>query len=534
MPDTVYTPADVAKQVLVKDAHWFIRDGAPLALNDDLTRYWNVVPHLREHVRSFLDLYGDGDHYADPVLPATVAAECHAISGPLADGCAQAGLYRVVRNYEDPQFPGWILQLLRRGWISGLVSGTAGVEVVDWSEARLGSGETGSVLPAPAGAGVGATCQRRVLNISWPCVDPTKLRGIVASMMALTPGHAAWQAATIRGEALGTGWVRLGVADHLADDGSGVIELVLAKAEAVFEFVSKAGTTSETRETVVHGVPANLVQTYADGWRKYGALSTAGTVPRGGSVSGSVEPSSGQALMSFSWKSGGAKGAQIMGIFVNENNWQLHFRAWNQPGANLAGYIVANPVGFGDVQKTALGGTDTWRVGVVMTWPVAPQWTLAEFDYDEETDLYSWHVIWRPNPEAYYDGLVRYTSTWTSRNFWRPDEENQDVLALHPQVLGTLYAHTWKLCSTLAEAWSWRAGSVLLDTPDPRQVGDKWLAMQSTVQSCTGWVNMDNEEQAFNFAGWAAPNDYNLTRFGITLPESVRRRMTQSKPDGGG
>jgi hypothetical protein len=224
--------------------------------------------------------------------------------------------------------------------------------------------------------------------------------------------------------------------------------------------------------------------------------------------------------MQFSWKSPtAAKGAQIVGMYLNELSWQLHFIAWNQPAANLTAYIRALPVLFGENDKTALGGSSTnWMLNCVMSSPLSAEWTLAGFDFDQETGLYSWHVVWRPIPEASLNGLVRYTSTWTSRNFWRPDEENENVLALHPQVLGTLYAHTYGLFTTLASAWAFRAESVLLDTPEPRQVGDKWLAMQTTVQSCTGWVDLETEEVAFNFSGWAATNDYNLTRFGIEIP----------------
>lgn len=525
-----YSLADVAAQVKAADAKAFKRDAAPLARDDEITRYWKVDNHLRERVRPFLDLYGDGDHCIPPTPPATVPAECHAILNPMMDdGVSAPGLYRVVRNWEDAQLPGMVIQTLRRGWITALVSGSPAsegvpsTEAVDWSEARITDGDTGSLLPAPVGAGSNLSCRRRVVKIVWTCVDPTKRFAVVESMMALASNHAAWANATVRGEALGTGWVRLGATSRLADDGSAVVELILAQAEAVFELYRNRGTANETRESIVHGVPVDQVQGYVDGFRRYGALSAAGAIPLGGGVQGSIDPASGLATLDFFWKSPtAAPGAQVVGLFVNQDNWQLHFIAWNQPSSNIL-YLTANPVAFGSAAKAALGGGENWQTGVVMNWPAGSEWTLAAFNYDEETGLYSWHVTWRPIPDAAYDGLVQYTSQWKTRMTWmEADGDQPEPFVQQLQVNGTLFRHEHKLFGSLASAWMWRAASQLLEVPYPRQIGDKWLAIKTTVQSCTGWQDATNEEEQpenWDTNGWLAPTDINLKRFGIVIPD---------------
>jgi glycine/D-amino acid oxidase-like deaminating enzyme len=93
-----------------------------LAGDDVVVRSWRVDKHLQERVRSFLDRYGDGDHYV-VTPPATTAPEVHAIVNPAVDdGVTMAGTFRVVRNFEDPQFPGMVFQELRRGWLTALVA----------------------------------------------------------------------------------------------------------------------------------------------------------------------------------------------------------------------------------------------------------------------------------------------------------------------------------------------------------------------------------------------------------------------------
>lgn len=531
-PFGTYTDADVAAQVMAKDAKTWTRDSTPLARVDEITRYWKVDNALKERVRVFLDLYGDGDHYVAPVPPATQAAPCHAIESPLVDqGVSVPGLWRIVRNYEDPnQFPGCMVQTLRRGYITSLVSGAAGSEVVNWFEARIPALETGSLLPAPAGAGAGVTYRRRVVTITWICVDPTQRRAIVESLMALSSTHAAWQNATIRGEALGSGWIRLGASDSISDDGAAIVQIVLAQAPAAIEGYSSVGTSREMRESIVHGVPADMVPAFLAGFQKYGAASTPGAVPRGGSASGSLDLASGQATLQFSWRpTSPANGAVVIAVYSNPNVWQLHFIAWNQSLANLSKYIGANPVNFVAADQTALGGATDWlNFGTVITTPAsgstpavtgpavtaamvsAGDWGLIGFDYDETTDLVQWHVVYRPVAESNYNLQVSYTSKWFTRRMW----DNVNFVWV-PQMMGVQYGHQMQVFTNFSDAWAFRQTSQLGETPYPRLIGNQWLAQRDFIQCNTGWCTTTVSEG--QYGTWVMPTVYDTARFG-TIP----------------
>jgi hypothetical protein len=499
-----YTLGEVAAQVMASDAKHFSRNALPLGKDDEIVRYWEVSNHLRERVRAFLDLYGDGDHY----LVATPTVECHAITNPLIDqGVQQTGLFRVARNYEDPQFPGKVFQLLRRGWITALVTNGA----VVWDEARAIEGETGSEIVAPPSTNTTLKNRRRVVTVVWNGVAATSARTVAESLAALASNGIGTP--TIRGESFGTGWIRLAATHKLAEDGSASVYMVIAQSEACFQFYSAKGLKGEKAETIVHGVPADSVKAYVDGFRKYGTHSTAGTPPRGGSVSGSVDLSSGLASLNFSWKPTDAtKGAIITSMWTNANQWEVHFIAWNQPGANLSTYVAANMSGLGlagqevslEAARVALGGAAGWytcHVSILST--MHAEWSLAGFDYDEETELFSWHSVWRPTPESFIEGQTHYTSKWETRNwFWDDPAAGLKYLTWEQQVCGTQFAHAWDLFSTYEAAWAYRDESQIPDVPFPRLVGTSWLAVKVTVYACTGWVEAANNDGAYNEAGW--------------------------------
>ena len=123
-----YALTDIAAQVMGRDARFGARASVPLLGADEFTRYWKVDAHLSERVRAFLDLYGDGDHF----VAASPLVETHAITNPAAEqDVAVPGLWRVVRNFEEPDQPGTVFQTLRLGFlrppsISGKVWGAAG------------------------------------------------------------------------------------------------------------------------------------------------------------------------------------------------------------------------------------------------------------------------------------------------------------------------------------------------------------------------------------------------------------------------
>jgi hypothetical protein len=500
-----YTLAEVAAQVKAPAASFRSWDGLPLDQAAELTRYWKVDNHLHERVLAFLDLYADAEHF-NAAAPAT---ECHAITNPAASqGVSVTGLYRVARNYTDPNEPGKVFQLLRKGWITSLVATTT----VDFSEARVAAGEGGSLVTAPAGAGAG-TSRRRVLKVSWTGVAATSAHTIVESLLGLASSGTPWNSVTIRGESYGSGWIRLNAAHRPADDGSAVVEVILAQPEACFEFFSNKGLKGETAEAVLQGVPADLVKTYVENWRKYGALSGNGTAPRGGSVSGSVDLDSGQASLRFSWKpTTAAKGAMVTSMYVNANVWQVHFIAWNQPGTNLSLYVAADMSGLGlagnevalEAARAALGGATGWFTCNVAIGSVAKaEWSLAGFDYDPETELFSWHTVWRPVPETYIDDRSAYTSKWEKREwFWDDPAAGEKYLTWEEQVCGTQFKHTWDLFSTYAAAWSFRDQSCIPDVPFPRQVGMYWLAVKVTLHSCTGWIEAGDHSSDYNAEGW--------------------------------
>jgi len=518
-----YSLADVAGQVMARDARCFRRDSLPLAGDDVVVRSWRVDKHLQERVRSFLDRYGDGDHYV-VTPPATTAPEVHAIVNPAVDdGVTMAGTFRVVRNFEDPQFAGMVFQELRRGWLTALVSGGTGAEVIDWTEARLVLGDVGSSLPGPTGAGANLTTRRRVVKISWPCVCPTARNAVVEALMALSPTHTALASPLASGESLGSGWVRLGASSRLGDDGAAVVELVLAQSESVTEGFSAVGTMRESRDTTVSGVPAHLAQSYIDAWRPYGALKSAGATPRGGSASASVDPDSGLATLRFQWKPLTASpGAVIMGVWKNAQNWQLHFIAWNQSAANLATYVAENPIGLNnDNHRVALGGEATWKanVGGFTTGMVtAGEWSLARFDFDDETQRYQWHVIIRQGaPESMLDGRISFTVQVKTRRMW--DNENRVWV---PQFCMYQFGHHHRLFTAYQDAWDFRAYSATYDTPLPRLVGDSWLSIRTYVQYCSGWV--DDERQDATYGAMVTPAGYNAVRFGdvpVYVPPDV-------------
>lgn len=296
-----YTLADIAAQVMGRDARFAARASRPLALDDEVTRYWKVDAHLSERVRAFLDLYGDGDHYI-----ATPGRETHAITAPALDqgvgqgtnpdtdaGGTPVGVWRVVRNFEEPDNPGTVFQTLRRGWITTLVSGSAPI----WTEARVAQASGGSAIPV-IGASSGSW-RHLVLTVVWYGIDPTKAESVAAGLRNL--GAASWTP-TIRGESYGSGWHRLRVDHQPAEDGSATITMLLAQAEAALDVYSNKGTTREIVSTTLYGVPNGLAQVYVDGWYRYGAAGGAGTIPLGGSVSGDLGLEGGTGTLRFSFR----------------------------------------------------------------------------------------------------------------------------------------------------------------------------------------------------------------------------------------
>ena len=194
-----YSLADVAAQVMEKDAARWSRTGAPLALEDEVVRYWKVDNHLHERVLVFLDLYGDGDHCDASSSGDSTVTECHAISDPaVGQGVRLPGLWRVVRNWTDPQANGMVFQLLRRGWLTSLVSG--GVAV--WSEARLidhvgGEAVSAGVTLDSSDSSPAEDWRHLMLRVAWTGVAPTAAETAAAGLRGL--GAANWTP-VIRGE----------------------------------------------------------------------------------------------------------------------------------------------------------------------------------------------------------------------------------------------------------------------------------------------------------------------------------------------
>jgi hypothetical protein len=498
-----YTLSDVASQVKAGDAKFRGWDAAPLAEQAELIRYWTVDHHLQERVLTLLDTYGEGDN----VIGKETPVECHAITNPSASDDVQvAGTYRIARNFTDPNEPGKVFQLLRRGWITSLVNNNA----VQTGEARLVDISGGNEIPTPTGAGANSF-RMRVLKVVWYGVAATSASAVVNELLGLDP-VTGWASLTIAGANIGTGWRRLTIESKPAEDGSCVVAAILVQSEGVFEFYSSFGSKDAKNETVVHGVAAELVKDYVEGFRRYGRWSVAGTPPRGGSVGGSVDLDSGLATLRFAWKDNStAKGAIVTSMYFNANVWQVHFIAWNQPASNLA-YIAADMSGLAlsendtqrELARVALGGDAGWFTCNVAIGSVdKAEWSLSGFNYDDETGLFNWHSIWRPVPETFIDDRAIYTSRWEHRQwFWDDPEAGDKYLTWENQVRGTQFKHAWNLFSTFSAALAWRDASQVPDVPMPRQVGMYWLAVKVTVHSCTGWVEAADYDGAVNAAGW--------------------------------
>jgi hypothetical protein len=135
MPDFGnYSLAEIAAQVMAQDARSISRASVPLLRDDEIVRGWQIARHLTERVRVFLDKYGEGGGYN----PAAPLVECHAITNPAVDqGVSMSGTWRVVRNFEDPQLPGYVVQVLRRGWLKAPVLDTQAAWAAVDEEARI-------------------------------------------------------------------------------------------------------------------------------------------------------------------------------------------------------------------------------------------------------------------------------------------------------------------------------------------------------------------------------------------------------------
>lgn len=247
---------ELERKELAESAARLVSYGSnPLTGDIELVRFWPVgADKLIASAEAFLDRYTTAA--ADP---ATVASQ-HYVDNPLA-GAPSAkpfpGRWRPVtdargkrRQAEGEQ---GVYQTLRLGYITSLVSGT--VPALSWDSARIGQD---GISHAPTD-GVNGT--EDWISVRWVNVSPFHAETIVQSINGLT--HNTF-APVIKGEAYGTGFTRLYCTHSIAEDGSAVITLLLAKPRVSITAFS-GWMTSKRRDMTYHwNVPKFIAQAVID------------------------------------------------------------------------------------------------------------------------------------------------------------------------------------------------------------------------------------------------------------------------------
>lgn len=259
---------DLAKEMLAEDLAQKVPGiesyDLPLLGDEELVRGWlagaeggdsRLLPQLRD----FLE-------YVASVKNLDYNTEIHYVNNPMVDRVEHTGLYRhaytrvIMRRNNNNALETWIVQVLRKGFITELVKGGS----LDWSEGRV---QQMRVRP-----GDGTNPAEQFLDVRWANVSPFAVESVCDSINALT---VATNEPTLKGFPYGTGWHRIECGHRPEEDGSASILLRLAIPEYTLTGFNNYDTARSQTLTFDFHVPRELAQSVINASKVKGASTHA-------------------------------------------------------------------------------------------------------------------------------------------------------------------------------------------------------------------------------------------------------------------
>ena len=246
------------EQALFKDSSWkrVKYTGTPLTPDQTLIR---ILPRTKDQITesalAFARQYGDGKNYntaPDAKNPDFV----HYVDDPQADSKVYPGRWRVIsvdadREKTSMEITG-IIETLQYGLIMAIYGDPA-----KWTEARL---KEDSRL-----VGVGA-----YFHFQFVGVDPDSIEAITAGLLG-----ASWTDPVVKGQKYEGTWYNFVVKGLIAEDGSGVIDILMGNMDFQLTLFDNLGVPSQSDITRVWKYPAAAAQTLITAWRSANATGSA-------------------------------------------------------------------------------------------------------------------------------------------------------------------------------------------------------------------------------------------------------------------
>jgi hypothetical protein len=178
------------------------------------------------------------------------------VAGMKLDGVwRQAFISRVERFDSSRNLEMLIVLTLRRGW----------AKEIDWTEALLVSrkDKDGNDVSVTDVDNTTSFNDASSVVIRFPNINPYKIHACMASLSAATFDDPKVQDQTLTGT-----WYKAFVEGGRADDGSGVIQLVLSRQRFTLQLYQNYGTVRQSSIYKLYDVPRSLAQTIVDDWKE--------------------------------------------------------------------------------------------------------------------------------------------------------------------------------------------------------------------------------------------------------------------------
>ena len=250
-----YNVADARDNLRELDAFYFdnLENTDQVMLGDsEINLAWKIsTPDKVPTLRWFLE------NYTWP----TNADKQRSVVDPVVKGNPVIGIWRQVnvrdmKRTEQGQEFFYVILTLRKGYIETLLDAE---DELDWSEARVEQ-----VRQLPAGtctANPGGSTVSEFVICKWNNISPYKVEAIKTEIEGL---DSSTFAPVIRGEAYGSNFHRLYVADNIETDGSATISLLLATPQFTLTGFQTWATHKQTSVTYHWDVPRAIAQVLID------------------------------------------------------------------------------------------------------------------------------------------------------------------------------------------------------------------------------------------------------------------------------
>jgi len=242
------TPLRTKYAEVLEASDWEVYDKQPTnytSLNGDAELWRSLRELAPDYISDITDLL-------NLITDIKNTVECSYVDDPEAGSETFAGRWRqaYIRRIAQGDVTK-LVQVLRKGF----------AESIDWTEARMVEGKDLRTSGAEA---------EGYRTVRWVGLDPTKVH-----TMALSLSAVSYEDAVVNGETLSGVWHNISVSPSIADDGSGVVTIQLAKPEFTLTAFQNYQATNAKDITYYFQVPKDLAQAIIDGAKAAGASATA-------------------------------------------------------------------------------------------------------------------------------------------------------------------------------------------------------------------------------------------------------------------